>query len=66
MGAPRQVLLQCGAESYLGVRDLVDVHSSEAERIRIMPTDLSSHTPTALYHAFADDEARRLSGTRAF
>ena len=42
------------------MRDLVDVHYSEAELIRVVLDNLSTHTPAALYEAFPAEEARRI------
>lgn len=42
------------------MRDLVDVHYPEAERIRVVLDNLSTHCAGALYQAFAPDEARRI------
>ncbi len=42
------------------MRDLVDVHYPEAERIRVVLDNLSAHSAGALYQAFAPDEARRI------
>ena len=42
------------------MRDLVDVHYPEAERIRVVLDNLSTHTPAALYQTFEPAEARRI------
>jgi transposase len=42
------------------MRDLVDVHYPDAERIRVVLDNLSTHTPAALYETFAPEEARRI------
>lgn len=42
------------------MRDLVDVHYPQAERIRVVLDNLSAHSPAALYQAFAPAEARRI------
>ena len=42
------------------IRELVDVHYREAERIVLVMDNLNTHTPGALYEAFAPEEARRL------
>ena len=42
------------------MRDLVDVHFPEAERIVIVQDNLSTHTPAALYAAFEPAEAKRI------
>jgi hypothetical protein len=43
------------------MRDLVDRHYPDAERIRVVLDNLSTHTPAALYESFAPEEARRIS-----
>jgi len=42
------------------LRDLVDVDYPEAERIRVVQDNLSTHAPGALYEAFPAAEARRI------
>ena len=42
------------------MRDLVDVHYTDAELIRVVLDNLSTHTPAALYETFAPEEARRI------
>lgn len=42
------------------MRELVDVHFPQAEIIRVVLDNLNTHTPGALYEAFAPDEARRI------
>jgi hypothetical protein len=42
------------------MRDLVDRHFPDAERIRVVLDNLNTHTPAALYEAFAPAEARRI------
>ena len=42
------------------MRDLVDIHFPEAEKIVVMLDNLSTHTPAALYAAFAPEEAKRI------
>jgi transposase len=42
------------------MRDLVDTHYPRARKIRVVLDNLSTHTPAALYQAFAPQEARRL------
>jgi transposase len=42
------------------MRDLVDVHYPEADRIRVVLDNLSVHKPAALYQAFEPAEARRI------
>jgi transposase len=42
------------------MRELVDVDFPQAERIRVVMDNLSTHTPGSLYEAFPPDEAHRL------
>jgi DDE superfamily endonuclease len=42
------------------VKELVDVHYPEAEKIVLVMDNLNTHTPAALYEAFAPEEARRI------
>jgi transposase len=42
------------------MRDLVDVHYPEAERIRVILDNLSTHSEAALYQSFSPEEARRI------
>lgn len=42
------------------MRELVDVHYPQAERIRVVLDNLSSHSAGAIYQAFTPDEARRV------
>lgn len=42
------------------MRDLVDDHYPNADRVRVVLDNLSTHTPAALYQAFEPAEARRL------
>jgi hypothetical protein len=42
------------------VRDLVDVHFPDAERIVLVQDNLNTHTPAALYTAFPPAEAKRI------
>jgi transposase len=42
------------------MRDLVDVHYPDAQRIRVVLDNLSTHSAGALYQAFAPAEARRI------
>jgi hypothetical protein len=44
----------------LVVKDLVDVHFSEAERITLVLDQLNTHVGASLYKVFAPAEARRL------
>ena len=43
------------------LRDLVEIHYPEAECIRLVLDNLSTHTPAALYQTFEPEQARRLS-----
>jgi hypothetical protein len=43
------------------IRDLVDVHYPDAEKIVLVQDNLNTHTPAALYETFAPAEARRLA-----
>ena len=42
------------------MRDLVDVHYPEADAVRVVLDNLSTHTAGALYQAFPPQEARRI------
>jgi transposase len=42
------------------MRELVDEHYPDAERIRVVLDNLSTHTPSALYERFEPAEARRI------
>lgn len=42
------------------MRDLADLHYPDAERIRVVLDNLSTHTPAALYQALPAPEARRI------
>ena len=42
------------------MRDLSDMHFPEADRIRVVLDNLSTHTPAALYTALPAEEARRI------
>ncbi len=42
------------------IRELVDVHYPEAERITLVMDNLNTHTPASLYKAFSPSEARRI------
>lgn len=43
------------------IRELVDVHYPEAERIVLVMDNLNTHTPASLYQAFPPEEAKRLA-----
>jgi transposase len=42
------------------MRELVDLHFPEAERITVVLDNLNTHTPAALYATFAPAEAKRI------
>lgn len=42
------------------MRDLVDIHFPDAERVRVVMDNLSTHRPKNLYEAFPADEALRI------
>ena len=42
------------------IKELSDVHYPDAEKIRVVMDNLSSHNPAALYEAFEPEEARRI------
>jgi hypothetical protein len=42
------------------MRELVDVHYPDAEKIRLVLDNLSTHKPASLYKAFPSEEARRI------
>jgi hypothetical protein len=59
----RQVMVtsQRTAQDYACcLRDLVDIHYPEADRIRVVQDNLSTHTAGALYETFPPEEAHRL------
>ena len=43
------------------IKDLVDVHYPDAERIVLVLDNLNTHTPASLYEAFPPAEAKRLA-----
>ena len=43
------------------IKELVDVHYPDAERIVLVQDNLNTHTPASLYEAFAPAEAARLA-----
>lgn len=45
------------------VKELVDVHYPDAERIVLVMDNLNIHSPASLYEAFAPAEAKRLADT---
>ncbi len=42
------------------VKELVDVHYPQADRVTLLMDNLNTHTPASLYEAFEPPEARRL------
>ena len=42
------------------MKDLVDIHFPDAEKIVLVQDNLNTHTPAALYAAFPPEEARRI------
>jgi hypothetical protein len=44
------------------IKELVDVHYPEAQKIVLVMDNLNTHTPASLYEAFPPAEARRLAG----
>jgi DDE superfamily endonuclease len=42
------------------IKDLVDVHFPEAQRITVIQDNLNTHTPEALYETFEPNQARRI------
>ena len=56
-----KVTARRAAEDYAQcMRELVDVHYPDAERIRVVQDNLSTHSAGALYQAFPPAEARRI------
>jgi len=43
------------------IKDLVDVHYPEVERIVLVQDNLNTHTPASLYETFPPAEAKRLA-----
>ena len=43
------------------IKELVDVHYPEAERVVLVQDNLNTHSPGSLYEAFAPAEAKRLA-----
>lgn len=43
------------------MRELVDVHYPDAERVTVVLDNLNTHTPASLYEAFDPAEARRIA-----
>ncbi len=43
------------------IKELIDVHYPDAERIVLVQDNLNTHTPASLYAAFPPAEARRLA-----
>jgi len=44
-----------------GVRDLVDIHFPDAERIVLVMDQFTTHSPASLYAAFPPEEAKRIA-----
>lgn len=44
----------------LQMKNLVDIHCSQAELIRLVVDNLNTHNPSALYEVFPPEEARRI------
>ena len=42
------------------IRDLVDIHYADADKITLVMDNLNTHTPASLYKAFPPEEARRI------
>lgn len=42
------------------MRDIVDIHFPDAERVVVVMDNLNTHTPSSLYKAFAPEEAKRI------
>lgn len=42
------------------IREIVDVHSPDAEKIILVMDNLTTHTPSSLYQTFVPAEARRI------
>lgn len=42
------------------MRDLVDLHFPQADKIRVVMDNLSTHSPSSLYNSFPPAEARRI------
>lgn len=43
------------------MKDLVEIHFPQAEKIRVVLDNLNTHSPAAFYEAFPPDQARRLT-----
>ena len=46
-----------------GIKEVIDVHSPDADRIVLVQDTLNTHTPASLYEAFPPAEAKRLADT---
>lgn len=55
-----------GVDFAFRMRQLVDEHYPEAEKIRVVMDNLNTHTPASLYRAFKPAEARRILGRLEF
>jgi hypothetical protein len=52
---------RCAVDWAHVVKDLVDVHFPDAEKIVLVMDNLNTHTPASLYEAFAPAEAKRIA-----
>jgi hypothetical protein len=43
------------------MKDLVEIHFPQAEKIRVVLDNLNTHSPAAFYEAFPPEQARRLT-----
>ena len=43
------------------MKDLVEIHFPQAEKIRMVLDNLNTHSPAAFYEAFPPEQARRLT-----
>jgi hypothetical protein len=48
------------------MKDLVEKHCPEAERIHLVIDNLNTHSPASLYDAFPPEEARRITKKLVF
>jgi transposase len=48
------------------MKDLVDVHFPQAEKVMVVMDNLNTHTKAALYEAFAPEEAKRIADRLEF
>ena len=59
MGSTRPSISNSPADYAQVLKELSDVHFPDAEQIRLVQDNLSTHTPASLYAAFPAPEARR-------